>query len=354
MRAPRARRLVGLLLLVAAALAPAATAGTPPGLGGEQLTAASTTIQSCTVGDAGGTFAYTVSGTATGPYPGTFTESGTATVGPLDPTFRHRVLALSGSFTIDSPTGHVTGSHAFAPTGPELVNVPRGDCSYGWTGVSGSLFVFQNALRYTSTITTPAGLTCTAAGPALLGLVQGSSVLRDSFGETFYNDASAPAPTCAGADATPPTIETPAEVIADATSADGAAVDYAVSASDGVDPSPSLVCEPPSGALFPIGETTVTCTASDAAGNTATATFTVTVRDAADQIADELASGVGGLGAKQRAALADLEAGRTHAACNVLGAYASEVRAQAGKQLSVEEAAGLLETVRRVETLLSC
>src|SRR5262249_59177198 len=38
----------------------------------------------------------------------------------------------------------------------------------------------------------------------------------------------------------------------------------------------SVVCSPPSGSTFPAGTTTVTCTATDAAGNTAQCTFTVT------------------------------------------------------------------------------
>jgi hypothetical protein len=38
-------------------------------------------------------------------------------------------------------------------------------------------------------------------------------------------------------------------------------------------------CTPASGSTFPIGVTTVTCTAADAAGNTATKSFTVTIAD---------------------------------------------------------------------------
>jgi hypothetical protein len=41
----------------------------------------------------------------------------------------------------------------------------------------------------------------------------------------------------------------------------------------------SVVCNPASGSTFPVGTTLVTCTATDAAGNTATSTFNVTVTD---------------------------------------------------------------------------
>jgi hypothetical protein len=44
-----------------------------------------------------------------------------------------------------------------------------------------------------------------------------------------------------------------------------------------------VVCNPPSGSCLPIGVTTVTCTATDAAGNTATCSFTVSVFDVALQ-----------------------------------------------------------------------
>jgi hypothetical protein len=67
----------------------------------------------------------------------------------------------------------------------------------------------------------------------------------------------------------------------DATSSAGSIVTYSTpGAADNVDGSVVLICSPPSGSLFPIGITTVTCDALDAAGNVAVAgTFTVTVCD---------------------------------------------------------------------------
>ncbi|MDN4594492.1 HYR domain-containing protein [Polycladomyces subterraneus] len=41
----------------------------------------------------------------------------------------------------------------------------------------------------------------------------------------------------------------------------------------------TVSCSPASGSFFPVGTTTVTCTATDAAGNTSTCSFTVTVQD---------------------------------------------------------------------------
>jgi FG-GAP-like repeat/HYR domain len=80
-------------------------------------------------------------------------------------------------------------------------------------------------------------------------------------------------------DVTPPTIVVPDAVVAEATSPAGATVNYTVTATDDVDPAPVVSCTPASGSTFPLGDTTVTCTASDAAGNRATASFVIYVRD---------------------------------------------------------------------------
>lgn len=60
---------------------------------------------------------------------------------------------------------------------------------------------------------------------------------------------------------------------------------YSASAVDDVDGPVPVSCSPASGATFPIGTTTVVCTARDAAGNAAAGSFRVTVRGALDQIA---------------------------------------------------------------------
>jgi hypothetical protein len=79
-------------------------------------------------------------------------------------------------------------------------------------------------------------------------------------------------------DLTAPTFgstDVTANAAADATSA---IVTYDPAATDNVGVT-SVVCTPPSGSLFPVGSTQVRCTASDAAGNTATTTFNVIVKD---------------------------------------------------------------------------
>jgi hypothetical protein len=79
-------------------------------------------------------------------------------------------------------------------------------------------------------------------------------------------------------DTTPPVLTVPQKVKVRAKRQTGAHVYYSVSARDDTDPSPVISCSPPSGALFPIGRTIVTCSATDAAGNRATASFEVRVK----------------------------------------------------------------------------
>jgi len=87
-------------------------------------------------------------------------------------------------------------------------------------------------------------------------------------------------------DTTGPTIAVTSDITTDATSAAGAVVTYTdPTATDLVDGSVVVTCSPVSGSTFPIEDTTITCTAIDAASNTATSTFKVTVQAVLDSIA---------------------------------------------------------------------
>jgi uncharacterized repeat protein (TIGR01451 family) len=70
----------------------------------------------------------------------------------------------------------------------------------------------------------------------------------------------------------------PSDIVAEATSPAGAVVNYVIpTAVDDRDGVVGVNCAP--GSVFPLGRTTVTCTAADHAGNTRSATFVVTVLD---------------------------------------------------------------------------
>lgn len=78
-------------------------------------------------------------------------------------------------------------------------------------------------------------------------------------------------------DTTPPVISSPPNVTLNATSPSGAVVNYSAATAADVVGVSSLTYSQASGTIFGPGTTTVTITAKDAANNTATATFTVTV-----------------------------------------------------------------------------
>jgi dipeptidyl aminopeptidase/acylaminoacyl peptidase len=87
-----------------------------------------------------------------------------------------------------------------------------------------------------------------------------------------------------GSDTTPPVLTVPADQTVAATGPTGAVVNYVVSATDNTDPNPTVGCVPPSGSTFPVGPTTVACTATDASGNTSSASFRITVNGAKEQL----------------------------------------------------------------------
>jgi len=78
-------------------------------------------------------------------------------------------------------------------------------------------------------------------------------------------------------DTTAPTITVPGDITVTLDSASGAVVDYTVTAMDTADLNVVIDCDSPSGSVFPIGDTTVNCSATDASGNSASDSFTVTV-----------------------------------------------------------------------------
>jgi hypothetical protein len=153
-------------------------------------------------------------------------------------------------------------------------------------------------------ITIPATVTAEATGPSTplafnataTDLVDGSVAVNCTpssgsgfpVGATTVNCAATDAQqntatamfTVTVTDHTGPALTLPVNRTATATSPDGAVVSYTATAVDLVDGSRPVVCAPASGSTFPIGTTTVNCSASDTRGNTASGSFTVTVNTA--------------------------------------------------------------------------
>ena len=107
-----------------------------------------------------------------------------------------------------------------------------------------------------------------------------------------------------------------------------------------------------------MGVTPVTCTATDAAANSASAGFTVTVRGVSEQLS-ALGSSVVGLGGGSFAAeitrvQSALAAGMKNAGCGSLNAFANHVRAQSGRQLTVAQADQILADAARIGAVTGC
>jgi HYR domain len=161
------------------------------------------------------------------------------------------------------------------------------------------------------------------------------------------------------ADATPPVVTVPTGLVSNATGPGGAAVSYVASATDGVDGPVPVTCSPASGSTFPIGTTTATCTATDSAGNSASASFTIHVKGAAEQLNDlaEAVHQVGpgtSLADKLDDARAALDKNKLARTCSTLNDFISQVQAQSGKTISTDTATALISDATRIRAVLAC
>ena len=199
--------------------------------------------------------------------------------------------------------------------------------------------------------TTHAFVWSLAAGMVDLGPGQATAISENGLivGTTNAADGTVHATLWRSGDTTPPQLVV-ADVATDATSPAGRVVQYTVAAVDDTDPLPTTDCTPASGSLFRIGDTTVTCTATDASQNSTTASFVVHVRGAEEQAANLVTwvrtlSLPSGLETSLCAKLALPTVYR-------LAAFVHQVDAQTGKTLADVEAAGLREAAERIEVVL--
>lgn len=286
---------------------------------------------------------------------------GQVTVSALDTV---EALVLAGATV--SPSSLAFGDQeAGTPSGPQTVTVlSDGTQPLGVTGVTitgadpGDFHVdagdcTARTLAPGSSCTVAVSFTPTGAGARSASLVVTATSAAGSHSVTLSG-------TGVITDATPPALHLPADIVVDAVDPTGVDVAYTVTATDAESVVSSIDCAPASGSRFPIGTTTVSCTATDSRGNTsAPGTFQVTVRGATDQLGD-LAGEVAGIGpgrslaAHVERAGAALAAGDTAGACRALESFLSEVEAQSGKQLTVAQAEALTADANRIKAVAGC
>jgi hypothetical protein len=170
--------------------------------------------------------------------------------------------ATSGSF-------NVTVLNTLGPTVFVPDDITAEATSAAGAAVSFTVTAFDFKDGNVAVTCTPASGSTFALGTTLVNcqaVDSDGNLGRDSFNVTVV-------------DTTPPALHLPGNIIAEATSASGAAVSYTATATDLVDGTDPVTCSPASGSTFPLGTTTVNCTATDVHLNVSHGSFTVTVRD---------------------------------------------------------------------------
>ncbi|HUQ43747.1 MAG TPA: PxKF domain-containing protein [Candidatus Limnocylindria bacterium] len=182
-------------------------------------------------------------------------------------------VALSATIA-DQDRGLSVGTGIFSPDanlfGANLVTFELYDAA-NTTLVVGPV---SATLLGTGLVTGSPSLVLPAAG--------GTFKLRTTFvGNSFYTTSGDLDTITVTSSNTPPELTVPLGLmVAEATSPVGKAITYSVSANDAEDdPDPTPTCLPASGSVFPIGDTTVTCSVTDSGDLTDTDTFVVSVVD---------------------------------------------------------------------------
>jgi hypothetical protein len=160
----------------------------------------------------------------------------------------------------------------------------------------------------------------------------------------------------------PPTLSIPSSIIVEADRPEGVVVEYDASANDDSNGPLIFTCSPASGSTFPIGTTKVECVATDAAGNTASASFDVIVQGATEQVTDlnhdianlNLPAGTNtSLSATLQQAQSSIDADNISAALGQLNAFINQVKAlEQRRKLSSQEAADLISSAEQIKVVL--
>jgi hypothetical protein len=214
--------------------------------------------------------AYTYDGTAkpatatTSPagLPVAFTYDGGSTSAPVNAGSHAVTAQVSQSWISGTTNGSFTIAKANA-------TVAISNTTQSYDGTAKSVTVATTPANLTTSVTYNGSTTA----PKAVGSYAVVATVTDP---NYTGSASA---TLTIKDTTSPVLSLPGNLAAEATSASGATITFSATATDNVDGSVAVTLTPASGSTFPLGNTTVTATATDHAGNSATGNFTVTVRD---------------------------------------------------------------------------
>lgn len=265
---------VATVAALVVALSASATSAAPPPIRADDVTAEATSA-------AGASVTYHVKAydpDSGNPIGATCTPPGATGSGDFDVTANFPLGDTSVTCTTTAPDYSTTITvHVVDTTAPSLPQPPGittstmdpAGTAVNWDPITatdivdGSLTAVCSPTSGSTFTVGTTTVTCTATDS------HGNSAQKQFTVTVTLNDAQAPTFTTV-----------PGSQTVEATGAGGAAVTYATpTATDNSGLPPSISCDQASGSLFPLGATTVTCTATDGAGNAATATFTITVQD---------------------------------------------------------------------------
>jgi len=218
---------------------------------------------------------------ATGPAGATVTYSVTASAGATvscspasGSIFGVGTNLVSCSATSPGGTTNETFNIIVIDTVAPVITVP-GTLLINATGPSGA--VVNYVVSAVDAISGPATVTCDPPSGSTFPI--GTTTVQCAAQDASFNPASATFFVVVSEDTTPPVLSLPANITAEATGPNGAVVTYVATANDDHDGIVPVTCTPPSGSTFPIGVTTVQCSAMDSHHNVGFGSFTIRVRD---------------------------------------------------------------------------
>jgi uncharacterized protein len=136
---------------------------------------------------------------------------------------------------------------------------------------------FSDGAGYSASVAVVGGQASVIVPASSFGV--GTHTMSASYSDGLNFASSSGSTAFTVGDVVPPVINGAVDQVIEANGPSGSVVTFSPTATDDVDGAVAVICTPPSGTTFPLGTTTVTCTARDRAGNVATASFTVMVQD---------------------------------------------------------------------------